>query len=227
MRADIEPSTCHIGLALCFILVAYISYHLGYHRPALASYLNAKTPWLTSGISLISPATRDGTPNSPDDVPTYVQGLQDGTQQALLKFDYHDMKREVRQSRLRLENREKELKEKLVEVEAREKKRHKWFEENVKEIKSMREQQIASAWNQKQEREKGIFGWLRVGARRKASNPGVEKRDGTVGSGTHQQGTVQLNNWEKDDRTISRSDQRSETLDAKVSVWLNEKEGGI
>ena len=175
MASHLEPSTQNLGIAICFLLVAYIFYFLGSNQTNLIPQSHH-----TSASRTVETDPTDKVNAEPS--PEYLQGFRDG-QKAFLELGRADIRRDIKHESWKLEQ---ELLRKIVEVDKQEKTRQKWFEERKVAMKDWREEELESIWREKQAGERGIAGWFRFGGRRK-----VRKEAEEIGKERAEEGKVE------------------------------------
>jgi hypothetical protein len=158
MKADIEASTYSLGLAICFILVAFISYSLGSNNKSLA----LSPPQYSTRVQAQTHPENEALSSSKEQISdlNYERGFKDGIA-TFFKLDVHDMTKEARQGAKGLVEEEQRLKMRLEEMEKKEDARQKMFEANMRDMKKWREEQLRSIWDQKQAGERNIMSWFR------------------------------------------------------------------
>lgn len=163
---SVETSTQSLGIAICFLLVAYIFYFLGSSH---ATPVPIPQPYTTPNSPNCETEQRERSAAVPS--AEYFQGFNDG-RKAFQEFSRGDL---IRDFKKESKNLARDLKEKMAEVEKQEEARQKWFKERQVAMKGWREEQLDSIWREKQAGERGLAGWFNFGGMRWVSKPVEEK----------------------------------------------------
>ena len=157
MTSHFEPSSQNLGIAICFLLVAYIFYSLG---SSTINFFPQKPPQIPN-----SPLTETQQPEQIDTGPNseYLQGFNDG-RKTFLALERPSLRDDIKKESYKLEH---ELRKKIAEIDQKEKARQKLFEERKVAMKGWREEELESIWREKQAGERGLAGWFRFGGNRK------------------------------------------------------------
>ena len=168
MATHLDPSTYNLGLAFCFILVAYIFYSLGLY----IQLHNTSIP-----VQDESEQNQPAVPNR-----GYEKGFADGMK-ACQAFDVHDVHRLKADSMRKSEDvkkREKDLEMRMAKIDVAMKDIEGWSEQRKAQIKGSTEGRVRLIWERKQKAEKGR-GWLTFGGGRKVKK--IEAHDEKLSGG--------------------------------------------
>ncbi|EPE32516.1 hypothetical protein GLAREA_07650 [Glarea lozoyensis ATCC 20868] len=173
MKANNESATYTLGLAICFILVAFIFHSLGSNRqilwlePLCAAMVPTESKYKDTEREKKSITTSD-----------YDRGFKDGLATSF-KLKVHEEMKMARTGAKTLASEDKRVQLKLAEMDKQEAIRQSVFDANMKEIKNWREERLLAIWEQKRAREKSIMTWFRKGSASKVNSgtKAIEWRD--------------------------------------------------